>query len=531
VNRPLPHPAELHPITEKLRQLLGPERLLADDASRRYYANDIFWQPGIPPLAIALPESAEEAAAVVAMAAAAGVAIVPRGGGMSYTKGYLPAKPASIVIDARRMNRIIALRPEDGYVTVEAGCTWAKLNEALEATGMRTGYWGPLSGVNATIGGALSQNSAFFGSALHGTVADSVLGVTVVLANGETVTTGSGARNGVAPFTRHGGPDLTGIFLGDNGAFGVKLAATLRLLPRPQHTGTLSFGFTSMAKMAAAQVEMARTRLVCEGFGIDRTKVEHSASVNRLMDGVKTLANVARGQGSVLGGVKEAMKVASVGTAFLKDHNFTLHIVTEGRTQDELAAAQSALRAIGARHGVEIENTVPKVMRSKPFGPVRGMLGRDGERWVPIHAVFPLSKAQEVVAANDAFFAQKRAFMERHGIVYSVMSMTVGAEFFLEPAFYWHDEITPLHAMSLGEDVVRPWKDRPANVAARNAVAELRRGTQELYCGLGGASWQIARDYPFREVLAPQTWHLLEAVKSALDPNGLMNPGSLGLAS
>jgi D-lactate dehydrogenase (cytochrome) len=531
MNRPLTIPPETHPFIDRLRHLLGSERLLADAASRAYYANDIFWQPGIPPLAIALPETAAEAAAVVGMAAAAGIAIVPRGGGMSYTKGYLPAKPDSIVIDARRMNRILALEPEDGYVTVEAGCTWANLNEALEATGMRTGYWGPLSGVNATIGGALSQNSAFFGSALHGTVADSVLGVTVVLANGEAVTTGSAARNGVAPFTRHGGPDLTGIFLGDNGAFGVKVSATLRLLPRPPHTGTLSLGFTSMAAMAAAQVEMARTRLVCEGFGIDRTKVEHSASVNRLMDGVKALANVARGQGSVLEGVKEAVKVASAGTAFLKDHAFTLHIVTEGRTQGELDAALVALRGIGGRYGVEIENTVPKVMRSKPFGPVRGMLGRDGERWVPIHAVFPLSRTQEVVAANDAFFAGRRTFMEQHGIVYSVMSMTVGAEFFLEPAFYWHDEITPLHAASLGEDVVRPWKDRPANVAARDAVAELRRGTQELYCGLGGASWQVARDYPFREVLAPQTWRLLEAVKSAVDPKGLMNPGSLGLAS
>ena len=530
MNRPLTPPLETHPVVDRLRQLLGPERLLADAASRAYYANDIFWQPGIAPLAIALPDTAADAAAVVGMAAEAGIAIVPRGGGMSYTKGYLPARPDSIVVDARRMDRIIALAPEDGYVTVEAGCSWAKLNEALEPTGMRTGYWGPLSGVNATIGGALSQNSAFFGSALHGTVADSVLGVSVVLANGETVTTGSAARNGVAPFTRHGGPDLTGIFLGENGAFGVKVAATLRLLPRPPHAGTLSFGFASMAKMAAAQVEMARTRLVCEGFGIDRTKVEHSASVNRLMDGVKTLANVARGQGSVLDGVKEALRVASAGTAFLKDHAFTLHIVAEGRTQSELDAALSALRAIGASHGVEIENTVPKVMRSKPFGPVRGMLGRDGERWVPIHAVFPLSRTQEVVAANDAFFAGKRAFMESHGIVYSVMSMTVGAEFFLEPAFYWHDEITPLHATSLGADVVRPWMDRPANEAARNAVAQLRRETQELYCRHGGASWQVARDYPFREVLAPQTWHLLEAVKSALDPKGLMNPGSLGLA-
>ncbi|MCZ7620822.1 MAG: FAD-binding oxidoreductase [Xanthobacteraceae bacterium] len=531
MSRPLPNATPPHPVVETLGQILGTERLLADRASRDYYANDIFWQPGIAPLAIALPENADELSAVVRAATRAGIAVVPRGGGMSYTKGYLPAKDASIVVDARRMNRIVASAPEDGYVTVEAGCDWAKLNEALEPTGMRTGYWGPLSGANATIGGALSQNSAFFGSALHGTVADSVLGVTVVLANGEIVTTGSAARNGVAPFTRHGGPDLTGIFLGDNGAFGVKVAATLRLLPRPRHTGTLSFGFVSMAKMAAAQVEMARTRLVCEGFGIDRTKVEHSASVNRLMDGVKTLANVVRGQDSVLAGVKEAVRVASAGTAFLKDHAFTLHIVSEGRTQGELDAALAALREIGARHGVEIENTVPKVMRSMPFGPVRGMLGRDGERWVPIHAVFPLSKAQEVVAANDAFFAERRGFMEQHGIVYSVMSMTVGSEFFLEPAFYWHDEITPLHATSLGEDVVRPWKDRPANVASRNAVAELRRATQELYCGLGGASWQVARDYPFREVLAPPTWHLLEAVKSAVDPQGLMNPGSLGLAS
>ena len=191
MNRPLPNTIALHPIVDTLTQLLGTERLLADEASRGYYANDIFWQPGIAPLAIALPESAVETAAVVGAASRAGVAIVPRGGGMSYTKGYLPAKPASIVIDARRMNRIVALAPEDGYVTVEAGCTWAELNAALEPTGMRTGYWGPLSGVNATIGGALSQNSAFFGSALHGTVADSVLGVTVVLANGEAVTTGS----------------------------------------------------------------------------------------------------------------------------------------------------------------------------------------------------------------------------------------------------------------------------------------------------------------------------------------------------
>ncbi|MEJ5902568.1 FAD-binding oxidoreductase [Ochrobactrum teleogrylli] len=513
-----------------LQRDLGDDRVLADTATRDYYANDIFWQPGLPPLAVVLPESREELAKAVKLATDQGLAVVPRGGGMSYTKGYLPDRADSIVIDTRKMDRVIEVNVEDLYVTVEAGCTWDKLNTALQGTGLRTGYWGPLSGVNATIGGALSQNSAFFGSALNGTVADSVIGVTVVLADGRIVTTGSGGRQGAKPFTRYGGPDLTGMFLGDNGAFGVKVAATLRLTPKPSETGFLSFGFVSMAAMAAAQVEMARTRLVSEGFGIDRNKANHSASVNRISDGLKTLGNVAKAGKSMLQGLKDAASVAAGGTAFLKAHNFTLHIVTEANSTEQLKSNIETLRLIGNKHGAEIENTVPKVMRSKPFSPVRGMLGLNGERWVPIHAVFPLSDAQKVVAANDAYFQERKAFMEKYGIVYSVMSMTVGNEFFIEPAFYWNDEITPLHAKSVGLDVVKPWLNNAANPVTRNAVVELRQGTQELYASLGGVSWQIARDYPFESILTPGTWSLTQDIKKALDPSGLMNPGSLGLA-
>jgi D-lactate dehydrogenase (cytochrome) len=514
-----------------LRGALGDDAVLADAASRAFYANDIFWQPGIKPLAIALPRSADEAADIVRRATAAGIAIVPRGGGMSYTKGYLPAHDDALVVDTRRLDRVIEVSTSDLYVTVEAGCSWAKLNEALAGSGLRSGYWGPLSGINATIGGALSQNSAFFGSGTHGTVAESVLGVTVVLADGRVVTTGSGGRIGAKPFTRHSGPDLTGLFLGDNGAFGLKLAATLRLLPQPSEAGYLSFGFPTMTAMAAAQAEMARTRCIAESFGIDRAKADHSASVNKLMDGVKTLGDVVRAGKSPLRGVKDALAIAGAGTAFLKAHNYTLHLVVEARSAPELAHSLSAVRAIGARHGREIENTIPKVMRAKPFGPVRGMLGLDGQRWVPIHAVFPLGDAERAVVASERYFTGQREVMERHGIVLSHLTMTVGNEFFLEPAFYWYDEITPLHALSLGEDIVRPWRDRKANPAAREAVVALRSGCQEVYAGLGGVSWQIARDYPFQSILEPETWSLLEDVKRALDPRGLMNPGSLGLGA
>jgi len=514
----------------RLRADVGASRVLADQATRDYYANDIFWQSGVAPLCVVLPQEREQAVAAVKAAAAHGVAIVPRGGGMSYSKGYLAESARTIVIDTRQLDRVLEVNVEDRYITVEAGCTWAQVHEALKPSGMNTGYWGPLSGINATVGGALSQNSAFFGSTLHGTVAGSVLGVTVLLASGQVVTTGSGGRVGTKPFTRHAGPDTTGLFLGDTGAFGLKLAATLRLEPAPQHLDYLGFGFVDMKSMALAQAEMSAVRGISEGFGIDRAKALNSASVNKLSDGVKILGSIARGSSKgLLQGIKDAVNVASTGANYLADHECSLHLVVEGRSAGALAENLAALRAIGTRHGVEIENAAARVMRSRPFNPVRGMLGADGQRWVPIHAVFPLSEAARVVEASAAYFKSQSALIEQHGIILSHLTMTVGNEFFLEPAFYWRDEITPLHRKSLGDEVVGPWLDRPANLPAREAVIALRKGVQQVYLGLGGVNWQIGRDYPLQQVMEPAGWDMLVAIKRALDPEGRMNPGSLGL--
>jgi FAD/FMN-containing dehydrogenase len=513
----------------ELRDGAGAAQVLSDQVTCDYYANDIFWQPGVAPLAVVLPLDRAQAVAAVKAAAANGVAIVPRGGGMSYSKGYLPETSHSVVIDTRRLDRVIELNVADRYITVEAGCTWAQVHEALKPVGMSTGYWGPLSGINATVGGALSQNSAFFGSTLNGTVASHVLGVTVLLASGEVVTTGSGGRVDTKPFTRHAGPDMTGLFLGDTGAFGLKLAATLKLEPAAQHLDYLGFGFEDMRSMALAQVEMSAVRAISEGFGIDRAKALNSASVNKLSDGVKILGSIARSSKGLMHGIKDAVGVATTGAGYLADHACSLHLVVEGSTPEALAASMAALRAIGRKHGIEIANAAARVMRSRPFNPVRGMLGADGQRWVPIHAVFPLSEAARVVEASAAYFRQQEPMMREHGIILSHLTMTVGNEFFLEPAFYWQDEITPLHRKSLGDDIVGPWLGRPANVAAREAVIALRKGAQQVYLGLGGVNWQIGRDYPLQQVMQPPGWELLSALKRALDPQGLMNPGSLGL--
>ena len=502
-------------VISRMREIMGGEAVLVDAGSRAYFSNDIFWQPGTLPEAILLPATRQQAAEAIRLACDAGLAVVPRGGGMSYSKGYLPAAPGAIVVDATRLNRVLEVNAADRYITVEAGCTWADVNAALDGTGLRTSCWGPLSGRMATVGGALAQNGAFYGSTMHGTFGDSVIGIAVVLADGTLVTTGSAARQNTKPFTRDGGPDMTGLFIGDNGALGFKVAATLRLTPRPAHVDCLSFGFSSLAAMVRAQVGMSSLEGISEAFGIDRAKVEQSASFRKSPAGVTTTG---------------ADTKAGPAKARIEDHAFTLHLAIEGNTEAALTACVGAARAVGRRHGTEIAGDVPRALRAHPFGPPRGILGRNGERWVPVHAIFPISTTMEVCDASDVFFAAQARFMRDHGILHSVMTMTVGAGFFLEPSFYWLDEITPLHARALGADVVETWLDRPANTKTRQAVITLRRKTQELFAHLGGVSWQAARDYPFREIMKPETYGLLSSLKRAVDPKGLINPGALGLA-
>src|SRR5689334_8550302 len=320
----------LDDLNSQLRSVVGDDAVLSDAASRDYYGNDIFWQPGILPEAIVLPSTQEHAAEAIRLTCAAGFAVVPRGGGMSYSKGYLPAARGSVVFDSSRLRRVVEVNVPDYYITIEAGCTWADVDAVLEGTGLRTAYWGPLSGRIATVGGALAQNSAFYGSALHGTVGDTVIGVRVVLADGTLVTTGSAGRQSTKPFTRDGGPDMTGIFVGDNGSLGFKVAATLRLKPRAEYIGYLSFGFFSMEAMALAQMEMSGLEAISEGFGIDRKKLDLSVSFD----------------------VRPPDGKAEPTTAFLKQHACTLHLVLEAHSESALRDSMEAVRRAGRRHGV-----------------------------------------------------------------------------------------------------------------------------------------------------------------------------------
>ncbi|MCF6195643.1 MAG: FAD-binding oxidoreductase, partial [Emcibacter sp.] len=187
-------------MREKLIKILGADNFITDQQERIYFSQDVYSAAPYVTEGIIRPGDTAELAAAVRVATEAGYSLFPRGGGVSYTSGYLPSVAKSLTIDTGRMNRILEINRDDMYVTVECGCRWIELYEALKDTGLRTPFWGTLSGISATVGGSLSQNSIFFGSGHYGTAADSVIGMDIVTASGEIITTGSGAVKGGSAF-------------------------------------------------------------------------------------------------------------------------------------------------------------------------------------------------------------------------------------------------------------------------------------------------------------------------------------------
>ncbi|MGY9001269.1 MAG: FAD-binding oxidoreductase, partial [Rhodospirillales bacterium] len=139
-------------IVSQLVSIVGADYVQDDEKAREFYSTDLSYTDGEVADVVVSPGNTDQLSQCLAAAAALGLPIVPRGGGMSYTMGYQPEQPSSVLIDMRRMNKIIDLNTEDMYVTVEAGCTWKDLYEQLMDGGVpvRTPYFGPLSGMYAT---------------------------------------------------------------------------------------------------------------------------------------------------------------------------------------------------------------------------------------------------------------------------------------------------------------------------------------------------------------------------------------------
>jgi FAD/FMN-containing dehydrogenase len=513
-------------LLDALVAAIGAPHVLTDEAERRFHATDVFNAREIP-VAVVRPGSVGELQAVVAACAAAGAPLTVRGGGASYTDGYLHSRPGGVTMDTGRL-KAIGIDEHNAIVTVEAGVTWAELYEALKARGLRTPFWGPFSGLAATIGGSMSQNSVSHGS---GVSAESLLNIDVVTGTGELLSTGSAGGAGSAPFFRHFGPDLAGLFTGDCGALGVKARITLKLIRRREAFEAASFSFASFDAMHEAMRLIAIEAIDDENFGLDATLQQ--GQIGR-QDGVAAKAeiavNVMKSATSFGSGVRSLARMAAAGDRALKAATYAVHYLTDGVDQAEARSKIAAIKRIGAAHGEEIANTVPTVVRGMPFAPLTNTLGPRGERWVPMHTLLPHDRVPVFHRALQAYWADNQAVMDAHGIFTGAMFMAVGPSAFIyEPTFYWPDARTIFHHRVVPADHLAAIPAYPASSAARAEVDRMKHDVIALMHAHGGAHLQIGKVYPLLEGRNAASVALLRAIKAALDPAGILNSGALGL--
>ena len=175
-------------IINQLCDVIGSDAVITDVKEREYFSMDVFDIDQVADIVIQ-PRSKDEISNALKVLSETDYQIIPRGGGMSYTGGYTPSTKRSVIIDTSLLNQIIEINSDDMYITVEAGCTWKKIYEALKPMGLRLPFFGTNSGSMATVGGGLSNGALFFGTGKYGSAADNVLGMEIIIADGTLIKT------------------------------------------------------------------------------------------------------------------------------------------------------------------------------------------------------------------------------------------------------------------------------------------------------------------------------------------------------
>ena len=451
--------------------IVGDAHLVDEPAALAALSAD---RSGPAPISAALavaPGSVPELQDVVRIAHEGSVPVVVRGAARSYTGSHQPTVGGTLLLETRRLDRVVDVVRDDLYVTVEVGCTWERLFLATQRHDVRPSFFGTLSGRHATVGGTISQNAVFFGSARHGTAADSVLGLDVILADGTLLPTGSHARSGASPFSNASGPNLTGLFLSDSGTLGIKARATLALVPSSPIGFGVSFATPDGEAALAAIRDIAALGVADEVFAFD-------PSYSPLL--------------------------VEAGFSFVPSGSWTIHVGAEAHDRRSATALERTLREVGRANAREIDPSIPVALRTDPFGASRAILGARPPRGLPpVHAIVAHSRGRDALSRLE----QLRREMTADGrFSVGLIALAAGRSLLLEPTISVLDPIT-----------------------SDDEAARLRERLARALDPLGAVHLQLGKYYPYAETLDPAAQEAIRRLKSLLDPNAQLNPGALGL--
>lgn len=219
----------------ELRALLG-DRVSDSETIRNEHGGGFTYHENKPPDIVVYPHSTDEVASIVTCCNRHNVPIIPYGAGTSI-EGHILAIHGGVCIDLQHMNEVIEVNHADMYATIQAGVTRNQLDTLLTDSG----FFFPIGpGVNATLGGMASTRASGTNAVRYGTMKDNVLSMTVVLANGQVIKTGSKAKKSSA------GYDLTRLFVGAEGTLGIITELTIKLHSYPEHIFVAICSFPSV---------------------------------------------------------------------------------------------------------------------------------------------------------------------------------------------------------------------------------------------------------------------------------------------
>jgi glycolate dehydrogenase FAD-linked subunit len=223
-------------IISALGAALPENTVIGDSAETLAYECDALSAYRCPPLCVVLPRNTQEVATTLKICHEFGVLVVPRGAGTSLAGGALPTAD-SIILGTARLNKTLEIDSANRFIRVETGVTNLSVTGAVEARGF---FYAPdpSSQLACAIAGNIAMNSGGAHCLKYGVTTNNLLGVTMVMANGEIVEIGG-------PHLDAPGYDILGLICGSEGQLAIVTEATLRILPKPEGARPMLIGFDS----------------------------------------------------------------------------------------------------------------------------------------------------------------------------------------------------------------------------------------------------------------------------------------------
>jgi D-lactate dehydrogenase (cytochrome) len=426
------------------------------------HAHDESFHPEARPDAVVWPRSIDECAAIVRVAAGHRLPIVPFGAGTSL-EGHVAALAGGISIDMREMNRISELSLENLDVEVEAGVTRRQLDARLRPEGV---FFSVDPGADATLGGMIATGASGTTTVRYGTMRENVLSITMVDARGRVVRTHSRARKSSA------GYDLTRLVIGSEGTLGLVCSAILRVHPIPEATVAAQCTFPSLE--AAVQCVVRVQQYAIPVVRIELADELQIDAINRYQ--------------------QTSFAVAP-----------TLFLEFEGGSEQAVAAIAEETAAVAAEFGggdfawAADESERRRLWRARHVAMEASRATRPGSAALTTDVCVPISALAECIAATQADIAE-------HGLAASIVGHVGDGNF----------HVVLLVDPTDAADIERGEEFHARLV--RRALAHDGTSTGEHGVGYGKARFLV-------EEHGEPAVEMMRAIKAALDPDGIFNPG------